>query len=163
MRIPDLGRDGQGWVVLQMLCIAAIAVAGAVGPAWVGALRIIVGALGIALIGAGWVLGIVGWRALGTAFSPNPRPVSGGQLVVTGIYARVRHPIYGGLILAAMGWGLSTASLPALGLAAVLAAIFLLKSVREEAWLLERYPGYAAYRRRTNRFLPSPIRIRRPA
>jgi protein-S-isoprenylcysteine O-methyltransferase Ste14 len=29
-----------------------------------------------------------------------------------------------------------------------------LKARREEAWLLARYPGYAAYRARSRRFVP---------
>ena len=162
VRIPDLGHEGQGWVVLQTVFIAAVAIAGAAGPVWTGPLRVAAGAIGAALIGAGWVLVFVGWHALGPSFSPNPRPVPGGRLVETGIYARVRHPIYGGVIVAGVGWGLLAASLLALGLGVALAAVYLLKSEREEAWLAERYPGYDAYRRRTSRFLPIRIRVRRP-
>ncbi len=41
-------------------------------------------------------------------------------------------------------------------LAAFLAlfGFFDLKSRREEAWLAERFPGYADYRARTKRFIP---------
>jgi protein-S-isoprenylcysteine O-methyltransferase Ste14 len=74
--------------------------------------------------------------------------------VETGAYRLVRHPIYGGLVAASLGWGLLTASAPALAGAAVLLAFFRLKSAREEAWLVARYPGYAAYRGRTRRMLP---------
>jgi protein-S-isoprenylcysteine O-methyltransferase Ste14 len=42
----------------------------------------------------------------------------------------------------------------ALVLALGLAAVLDLKARREEAWLVVRYPGYAAYARRTRRFLP---------
>jgi len=42
----------------------------------------------------------------------------------------------------------------------VLAAFLYLKSAREEAWLEARYPGYAAYRARTPRFIPWPGRSR---
>jgi protein-S-isoprenylcysteine O-methyltransferase Ste14 len=38
---------------------------------------------------------------------------------------------------------------------AALGAVFLLKSMREEAWLAARYPDYAGYRRATpRRFVP---------
>ncbi|MFP5342472.1 MAG: hypothetical protein ACLGIJ_06065 [Candidatus Limnocylindria bacterium] len=47
-------------------------------------------------------------------------------------------------------------------LAAVLAIFFTLKSSREEAWLLDRFPAYAAYRGRTRRFLPVPVARPRP-
>jgi protein-S-isoprenylcysteine O-methyltransferase Ste14 len=83
-----------------------------------------------------------------------PRPREGGALVETGVYARVRHPIYGGLVLAAFGWGLIGASPVGLLLSAALLGFFTLKSTREEAWLVERFPGYPAYRRRTKRFIP---------
>ncbi len=47
----------------------------------------------------------------------------------------VRHPIYGGLVLASLGWGLLTASPATIGAAIVLLGFFELKSRREEAWL----------------------------
>jgi len=86
--------------------------------------------------------------------TPLPRPRQDGALVETGVYALVRHPIYGGLILAALGWAMVRASIVAVILAAALAAFFRLKSSREERWLEMRYPDYAAYRARTRRFIP---------
>ena len=83
-----------------------------------------------------------------------PRPREGGRLVETGAYRLVRHPIYGGLILGAFGWGLLTASPVALAGAVVLAAFFDLKSRREEVWLVEQLDGYDRYRDRTRRLLP---------
>jgi protein-S-isoprenylcysteine O-methyltransferase Ste14 len=81
-----------------------------------------------------------------------PRDHAG--LIETGAFRLVRHPIYGGFILAALGWAIVQASIIAATLAAVLAGFFRLKSAREEAWLETRFPGYAAYRRRTPRFFP---------
>ena len=86
--------------------------------------------------------------------TPLPRPRDGAELVVTGAYALVRHPVYGGLILVAFGWAIARASIAAVLLAAVLATFFRLKSAREERWLETRYPDYAAYRARTRRFIP---------
>ena len=51
-------------------------------------------------------------------------------------------------------WGLLMASAVALLLAAVLLGFFDLKSRREELWLEDRHPGYAAYRDRTRRLIP---------
>ena len=89
--------------------------------------------------------------------TPLPRPRAAGELVDTGVYSLVRHPIYGGLILAAFGWALSQASIVGAFLAAGLAAVLGLKSIREEAWLTDRYPTYPAYRDRTRRFFPGLI------
>lgn len=75
-------------------------------------------------------------------------------MIDSGIYARLRHPIYAGIIFASLGWSALTGSLGAL-VASLLLAVFLdAKARREEIWLLERYDAYADYRRRSKRFLP---------
>ena len=66
----------------------------------------------------------------------------------------MRHPIYAGLIIGALGWSLLTNSLLALGLAVVLLIFFDIKSRREERQLLARFPAYADYRRRVRKFFP---------
>ena len=71
-----------------------------------------------------------------------------------GLATRVRVGLYGGLIATGAGWGLVAASPLTLLLAGVLALFFQLKSGREEIWLGERYPDYAAYATRTKRFFP---------
>jgi protein-S-isoprenylcysteine O-methyltransferase Ste14 len=96
-------------------------------------------------------LGLLGLRENLTAV---PRPVEGGRLVDTGVYGLVRHPIYTGIIAAAVGWGLLAASPPALVVAIGLGIFFDLKSRREEAWLLDAYPAYAGYRRRVRKLIP---------
>jgi protein-S-isoprenylcysteine O-methyltransferase Ste14 len=103
---------------------------------------------------SGFVLVARGVADLGGAMTPLPRPRENAELVQTGAYALVRHPVYGGLILAAFGWALLRASFVAIALAAALAVFFRLKSAREERWLEERYPEYAGYRSRTRRFIP---------
>jgi protein-S-isoprenylcysteine O-methyltransferase Ste14 len=95
-----------------------------------------------------------GWVDLGGNLTPFPRPRADAGLVDTGAYRLVRHPIYGGLILGALGWGLATASPAALAGTVVLAVFFDLKSRREEAWLAAQFKGYAAYRSRTRRLIP---------
>ena len=62
--------------------------------------------------------------------------------------------MYGGAIIAAVGWGLAMASPLALAGALVLAGFFDLKSRREEAWLVEEFAGYVDYQRRTRRLIP---------
>jgi protein-S-isoprenylcysteine O-methyltransferase Ste14 len=155
--LPSLGPRGEGWVAIQLAILAAVGVAGPTtgsigqGPAgWAAA------AAGVALLIAGAALAARGAIALRAALTPLPHPRDDASLVEDGIYARVRHPIYGGLILGALGWGVLWAAPTGLLLAAGAAVFFRLKSAREEHWLMDRFPGYAAYRRRTNRFLPWP-------
>lgn len=156
-RLPDLGPRGEGWVVGQFLLLGPLVVVSLPRvpyllppdlPSWVA---FAFGATSLAV--AGTTLGS-GFRDLGRNLTPLPRPRSDASLVESGIYASIRHPVYGGLILGGIGWSSLTRSLPALGVAVVLAIYLDAKARREEAWLLERYTGYAAYRRRTKRFLP---------
>ena len=95
--------------------------------------------------------GILVLRSQLTAY---PRPVPGGRLIEDGVFGLVRHPMYGGGVIVALGWGLAMASPMALAGAFVLGVFFDLKSRREEAWLAEQFAGYAAYRRRTRRLIP---------
>ncbi|MGH2488953.1 MAG: methyltransferase family protein, partial [Candidatus Limnocylindria bacterium] len=75
-------------------------------------------------------------------------------LIRDGLYARIRHPIYAGVICMGLGWAAATRSLPVLIAAVVLAGLLDLKARREEIWLAERYPEYPGYRARTHRFFP---------
>ncbi|MEO5885006.1 MAG: isoprenylcysteine carboxylmethyltransferase family protein [Candidatus Limnocylindrales bacterium] len=123
-------------------------------PSWSGALQfagIFAGIMGIA---GGVILAARGIVDLGGSLTPLPHPRDDARLVETGVYGLVRHPIYGGLILGAVGWALMLASLAGLVASALLLAFFTLKAAREEAWLTTRFPGYPAYRTRTRRFIP---------
>ena len=153
-RLPDLGGRGEGWFLLQLVFFGAIAAAGFAGPAWGGTARTAGEALGAILIGCGGLLSVRGVLDLRENLTPFPKPLPGASLVDGGAYRLVRHPIYGGLILGAAGWGLFTASQLALILALGLAVFFDLKSRREEVWLAEQFAGYGSYRSRTRRLLP---------
>lgn len=153
--LPRLGPRGEGWVILQLLLLSAVVVLGLIdGPAW-GGLAGTVGAFaGLVLIGAGATLLGLGLRDLGSDLTPLPMPSEGATLVRTGAYALVRHPLYGGLMLGALGWSLLRASPLALVATAALIVFFHLKARREEAWLRERFDDYAAYAAGTCRFIP---------
>ena len=156
-RLPALGSRGQGWVAGQMLLIFleglvsypsfdALPPASAAGWLSFG--------VGAALFAVGGWVAYRGIDALGPNLSALPAPVADGELVVTGIYRRVRHPIYAGVTGVALGWAFFVVSPAALVVALTLAGWLDLKSRREEAWLVARYPGYAAYREGTARFVP---------
>jgi protein-S-isoprenylcysteine O-methyltransferase Ste14 len=81
-------------------------------------------------------------------------PVAGAALVESGAYRLIRHPIYSGLVLGAIGWGLVTGSILAIGAARLLFILLAAKSHREEAWLAAIHPAYKAYQRRTKRLVP---------
>lgn len=154
-RIPSLGPSGEGWVGIQFVLIALIAAAGLMaGGAWTGLAAQLTWAAGLALLVAGGTLAVRGLLDLGRGLTPLPRPRDGARIVAHGAYRLVRHPIYGGLVLASIGWAGVTASALAAVLSAVLLAFFDLKSRREEAWLVEHDPGYLEYRAGTRRLIP---------
>jgi protein-S-isoprenylcysteine O-methyltransferase Ste14 len=66
----------------------------------------------------------------------------------------VRHPIYTGIVLGALGWALAWLSVAGAAYAALLAVFFDRKARREERWLRSRFPDYAAYAHRVRRFIP---------
>jgi protein-S-isoprenylcysteine O-methyltransferase Ste14 len=154
-RLPDLGPRGEGWVVLQGILLVAVLAAGLLaGDAWAGTPALVTSLAGAALLIAGAALLVRGSLDLGRGLTPMPRPRADAQLVQSGVYALVRHPLYGGVILGSFGYGLLMASPLTLLLACLVAAFFVLKSRREEGWLLEHFAGYAGYVERTRRFIP---------
>ena len=155
--LPPLGPRGEGWVVIQGLLLAIVASTGWFLPFGSDAtLPPVAVSAGTVLIVGGALLVVTGITALTShdAFTALPRPRDAARLVDDGPYGLVRHPVYGGLILAGLGWAVARGSAAALLAAIVLFVFFDLKRRREEAWLVERFPGYAAYRARTRRLIP---------
>lgn len=151
---PALGRRGEGWVVLQFVALGLVAVAGWLGDPWPEGADGFPSGAGVALLVAGAGLAIAGVRTLGSSLTPYPKPGEGATMREHGSYRFVRHPIYGGLLLGSLGWACLASPL-ALVPVMLLAAVFAGKSIREEAWLAERYPGYLGYRERVRRrFVP---------
>ena len=145
MELPDLGDRGQGWVWLQVVIMAAIPTVGGRAPPWPEPTRVpmlLIGLWFVLLACALLVAGIVG---LGRSFAVPPGPAPNATLVTTGIYARARHPVFGGWILVGFGFGLAFSPW-ALPLAVLLVLELLGKTTVEERHLSARYPGYADYR-----------------
>jgi protein-S-isoprenylcysteine O-methyltransferase Ste14 len=154
-RLPSLGPRGEGWVALQFLILLAIVAAAMAFPLSVGSsVEQIARAVGLVLVVGGLIVFGLGIVTLGSSLSPLPAPMPSAELVERGIYRFIRHPIYTGLILAALGGSIYAVSALALALTVALAVVLDLKSRREELWLRERFPGYAAYAARTKRFIP---------
>lgn len=147
-------RRGEWYVVVQAVLMAAVAAGpwlGPGGPSPASGPALAVGsALGV--LGTAfslWALGV-----LGRNLTPFPHPKEGASLVTTGAYRLVRHPIYTGIALASLGWGLAWASPLTLVLAAALFVLFDAKSRREERALVVVFPEYRAYRERVRRLVP---------
>lgn len=112
-RLPALGSRGEGWVVAQLVLFAIIAVAGLrdlVGHGSASPWGTAVSLTGLTTILVGGVVAGRAARDLRASLSPFPRPVAGAQFTESGAYRHIRHPIYSGLVLAALGWGARIAS-----------------------------------------------------
>ncbi|NDJ79183.1 MAG: isoprenylcysteine carboxylmethyltransferase family protein [Chloroflexi bacterium] len=148
---------GEWYVVVQTVLFALVAL----GPAALGlrvelpdALRVVALVAGLALGATGLALALAGIFWLGDNLSVFPHPKDDAQLVQTGAYRIVRHPIYSGLIIGAVGWALLNASVLTLVYAGLLFVFFDVKSRREERWLVRKFPDYAAYQQRVHKLIP---------
>lgn len=150
IRNPE--TSGHIWIWSQYVIMIGVLIAGPWGGGrWDGSWSWFVG-IPLFLLG-GWT-GLRGKSDLGRQRITHPEPVSGGSLVTTGIYSRMRHPLYASLILLGVGWAVLWNSWPALALALVQGVFLDAKARCEERYLLKRFAGYAAYSRRVKRWIP---------
>jgi protein-S-isoprenylcysteine O-methyltransferase Ste14 len=117
---------------------------------WTGVVLCVLG-FGLA-INARWHLG----RNWGMPMSRKEQP----ELVTSGPYTLIRHPIYTGLILAMLGSAIGVNIFWALMLVPV-GAYFIYSARREESIMLQQFPEqYAAYMARTGMLTPRLFRRR---
>jgi protein-S-isoprenylcysteine O-methyltransferase Ste14 len=109
---------------------------------------------GVLLLVVAAICGIAGSAALGRNLTPFPKPATTAQLVQTGIYGLMRHPLYTAVFCGSVGWALAWQSWPALLAALALGPLFDAKARREERWLRQQFPGYSSYAQRVRRFIP---------
>lgn len=92
---------------------------------------------------------------LGANLSPFPEAVKENKLLTTGPFKYIRHPIYTGLLIAAVGVSIYQVSLFKLLLSGTLYIVFYLKSQYEEQILTEKHTeAYIEYKAQTGRFVP---------
>ena len=116
-----------------------------IDPAWIRW-------LGVAVMTAGAAVVAWGVRSLGRNLTPGTEPLPGAELITSGAYAHVRHPIYAGVVLLLAGYTLAWSNWT-LGLVVGVIALqyFQAKAGVEERWLMERFPAYKTYMRHVPR------------
>jgi protein-S-isoprenylcysteine O-methyltransferase Ste14 len=152
VKVKRRESQGEGYVAIQAALLLSLAVAPSLERRH--AARTPLKRAGTLLLLTGVAFGLWGGRSLGRNLTPLPVPKTGATLTESGAYRYARHPIYGGLLLAATGWSMRRQSVVALLLTAGLGALFMAKSRFEEVALTQRFAGYPAYRRRVHRFIP---------
>ena len=108
----------------------------------------------LGLVGFGLAVIATAALRLGSALTPSPVPVAQGELVTSGLYRLVRHPIYSGALLVVLGVTIRSGSWWTTLVALVLCVFFDAKARFEERQLARRYAGYRAYAAITPRFVP---------
>ena len=150
----DLWTRGGAWVLAQFPLTALALFAARIGPTLPAVVQVPGRWIGLALFLAGSLLLLAGVLRLGPRLTPFPKPGADHQLVQGGVYGLARHPIYGGGVVAIVGWALLNGGWLGLLAAAGMAVFFNAKAGVEERWLSAQFPEYAAYRRRVKKLIP---------
>jgi len=136
-------------VVLLLVRVRVFKVdeAAATGNPWLAGIGLAVFVLGLAL--AVWARVYLG-RNWGMPMSEKADP----ELVTTGPYGRVRHPIYGGIIVAMVGTAMAVSPYWLIAVP-ILGAYFLVSAVVEERTMAKLFPAaYPPYKRATKMLIP---------
>jgi protein-S-isoprenylcysteine O-methyltransferase Ste14 len=112
------------------------------------------GYVGLVVVVLGLGLAVRARRYLGRNWGmPMTRNVD-PELVTSGPYRSIRHPIYTGLILAILGTAIATSAYAFIPVV-VLAAYFVYSARMQERYLADRFPdGYPESRRATKMLIP---------
>ena len=111
--------------------------------------------IGVLLTAAG--VGVAFWARwhLGTNWSGVVTLKEGHELIRTGPYRRIRHPIYTGILLAAFGTMVTLGEARGLLAVAVVWLSFYWKARREESFLTQEFgEKFEAHVKQTGMFLP---------
>ena len=152
------GLRGEYWVIAQGVLLFCFAILPNDRPSFINIDSSVwhYASLGLTAVLGVWAVILLGRSLfdLGQNLTPLPHPRDDGQLVQTGIYSLVRHPLYSGVIFLAFtyaSWQMSW--LHFLG-AIALFIFFDAKARKEEVWLTEKFPLYANYRISVKKLIP---------
>jgi protein-S-isoprenylcysteine O-methyltransferase Ste14 len=155
-------REGWWYAVVRAvgsLSLIAFLVLYGINPPWLGVLSVPLPDwlrwTGVALGVVSFVLYAWSQATLGKAWSPHLQMREEHQLVTTGPYARIRHPIYLALIGFLTGIALVTANWFFIALLVVSIVVLALRIPKEEQMMIEDFgEEYKVYMQRTGRLFP---------
>ena len=102
--------------------------------------------LGILIIIIASTFILIAIKDLGSNLSPFPKPKANSNLVTTGIYRFMRHPMYYSLIIISFGVFLTKLSIYHLCLTITLALLIKFKIILEEQYLKNKFKNYFLYK-----------------
>ena len=103
--------------------------------------------LGILIIIIASIFILIAIKDLGRNLSPFPKPKANSNLVTTGIYRFMRHPMYYSLIIISFGVFLTKLSIYYLCLTITLAFLIKFKIILEEQYLKNKFKNYFLYKK----------------
>ena len=110
---------------------------------------------GVVLTAAGVAIAIWARWHLGANWSGVVTLKEGHELIRTGPYRTIRHPIYTGILLALFGTAVAVGEVRGLLAVAIAWASFYWKARREEAFLTQEFgEKFGAHAKQTGMFLP---------
>ena len=148
-----MGKRGEGYVIIQLILFAVIGFAPK-STAWLPQWSTPTLLAGLLVGGAGAALILAGLFSLGMNLTVVPRPKENSNLVKAGAYRLVRHPIYSGILIGSIGYGLLNQSPLVMIYTLLLFILFDIKSRREEVWLVEKFSTYVEYQREVSKLIP---------
>ena len=102
--------------------------------------------VGVLIIIISLIILLVAIKDLGRNLSPFPRPINNSNLVTTGIYRFMRHPMYYSLIFISFGVFIIKLSVYYLFLSISLGLIIKFKISLEEQYLNNKFKNYFLYK-----------------
>ena len=108
--------------------------------------------IGITLFILGWIIIIFAFFKIGVI--PSLRKKS--NLITSGIYSIIRHPIYSGTLISVLGWNILFKSIISMIYFPLLCLLYIFATVLEEKGLIEEYSDeYVDYKKKvTKRLIP---------
>ena len=101
---------------------------------------------GFLLIIISSIVMLIAIKDLGSNLSPFPKPIVNGNLITSGIYRFIRHPMYYSLILISLGVFIINLSFYYLCLTISLTLVIKFKIILEEQYLNNKFKNYLSYK-----------------
>jgi protein-S-isoprenylcysteine O-methyltransferase Ste14 len=109
---------------------------------------------GLFLSVSGIIISLLSLLTLNKNLSPFPTPKQNAELIQSGIYKYIRHPIYSGILFITFGYSIYSENTLRLLIFFALLILFRFKAAYEEKLLQGKFPNYAAYKKTAGMFLP---------
>lgn len=117
-------------------------------------LNIYIQLLSLAIASLGLFEVVLSIIQLNSSLTPFPTPKENASLITNGIFKYIRHPIYSGIILMTLFYGIYCENFYKILIGILLFIVFYFKSNYEENLLKSKFVSYSNYMSKTKKFIP---------